>query len=37
MKNKNAGIKVDDGTVVPNDDGSVTVTTQEQEMGEARC
>lgn len=35
MKNKNAGIKVDDGTVVPNDDGSVTVTTQEQEMGEA--
>ena len=35
MKNKNAGIQVDDGTVVPNDDGSVTVTTQEGEMGES--
>jgi hypothetical protein len=31
MKNKGGGLKVDGGTVVPNDDGSVTVT---QEMGE---
>jgi len=31
MKNKGAGLKVNNGTVTPNDDGSVTVT---QEMGE---
>lgn len=31
MKNKGGGLKVDGGTVVPNDDGSVTVT---QEIGE---
>jgi len=32
MKNKSGGLKVNNGTVTPNDDGSVTVT---QEMGES--